>query len=139
MGTPMRRDGKKATGVQNGNVRGSPREVTHCRSVNSSAAKPSAEPAAPAVLDAAEGHLRLVVDRLVVDVDDAGLQPAGDVEPPVRVAGEDAGGQPEAGGVGPADGVVGVVDDFQDDDRARTSRRTRSRPPAGTSVSTVAG
>ena len=42
-------------------------------SVNSSITACAAEAAAAAVLDAAERHLRLVADRLVVDVDDPRL------------------------------------------------------------------
>jgi hypothetical protein len=57
------------------------RTVTHFSSVNSSmAAAPPKRPRA-AVLDAAERHLRLVVDRLVVDVDDARPEPVGKGQP----------------------------------------------------------
>src|SRR5215211_9079223 len=42
-----------------------------------------AEPAEPALLDAAERHLRLVGDRLVVDVDDPGLDLLREREPPI--------------------------------------------------------
>src|SRR5689334_25362507 len=45
----------------------------------------AAEPAPTAVLGAAERHLGLVVDGLVVDVDDARLEPARDLEPTVGV------------------------------------------------------
>ena len=85
----LRREGSRAacripSRPQKGNTRGVERDVTHCSSVNSSAAKPDAEPAAPAVLDATERHLRLVVHGLVVDVHDARLQPPGELHPSVR-------------------------------------------------------
>ena len=51
--------------------------VTRFSSVNSSIAAWPRRSGPSRVLDPAEGHLRLVVDRLVVDVDDAGLEPVG--------------------------------------------------------------
>ena len=50
-----------------------------------------AEPAVAAVLHPAEGNLRLVVDRLVIDVDDAGLDPLRLREPAIRFPRQDAG------------------------------------------------
>src|SRR5690242_16007042 len=70
----------------------------------------AAEPAPAAVLDTAERHLRLVVDGLVVDVDDPGLEPAGDREPAVGVGRDHAGREPVAGGVRGGDRLVGAVD-----------------------------
>src|SRR6266498_298848 len=68
-----------------------------------------AEAAPAAVLDAAERHLRLVVHRLVVDVDDARLQRLRQGEPPVRIGGQDAGGQSVAGRVRPGHRRLGAV------------------------------
>src|SRR3954454_15951539 len=45
------------------------------------------------VLDAAERHLRLVADGLVVDVDDAGVDPLRECEAAVDVARDDAGAE----------------------------------------------
>ena len=94
----------------------------------------------------------LVVDRLVVDVDDAGLEPVGQGQAPVGVAGEHPGGQPVGGVVGPGHGLLGAVDDLDGGHRAeglqpgqllsagtsatrvaRKQRPTRS-PPASTSA-----
>ena len=63
-------------------------------SVNSSTtAWPPNRPEA-AVLDAAERHLRLVADRLVVDVDDARLDALGEREAAVGVRRDDPGESP---------------------------------------------
>src|SRR3982750_3852337 len=51
------------------------------------------EPSPARVLHAAERHLRLVADRLVVDVDDAGLEPLREREAAFGVGGEDAGAE----------------------------------------------
>ena len=58
--------------------------VTQRSSVNSWIAAVPAEAAPAAVLDAAERHLRLVADRLVVDVDDARLDAAARARGPDR-------------------------------------------------------
>src|ERR687895_1136605 len=60
------------------------------------------EPSPPAVLDAPERHLGLVVDRLIVDMHDPGLQLLGQAETPVRIAGEDPCGETVARVVCPA-------------------------------------
>src|SRR5438552_2704934 len=54
----------------------------------------SAEAAEAAVLDSAERHLRLVRDRLVVDVHDARLDPLRERKATLTVAGDDAGAEP---------------------------------------------
>ena len=59
----------------------------------------AAEAAEAAVLDAAERHLRLVADRLVVDVDDSGFDPSGERKAAVGVARDDPGGEAVPGRV----------------------------------------
>src|SRR6516165_1888267 len=53
-----------------------------------------AEPAPTGVLDAAERHLGLVADRLVVDVHDAGVELQRHLEAAILVAGEEARREP---------------------------------------------
>src|SRR6266540_2773331 len=77
-----------------------------------------AEAAPAAVLDAAERHLRLVVHRLVVDVDDARLQLLGQRQAPVGVAGDDPRRQPVVGVVGPAHRRLRAVDHLDGGDGA---------------------
>jgi hypothetical protein len=56
----------------------------------------AAEASPPRVLHAAERHLRLVADRLVVDVHDARLDPLGEQEASVRICRDDPGREPVA-------------------------------------------
>src|SRR5450631_3284989 len=71
-----------------------------------------------AVLDTAERHLRLVMDGLVVDVHDAGIDPVRHRHAAVCVAREDACGQPIAGRVGARQSGVGAVDDLDCEHRS---------------------
>src|SRR5580765_2597916 len=86
--------------------------------------------AAPArVLDAAERHLRLVADRLVVDVDDAGLEPLREREALVRIARDDPRAEAVRGRVRALDRLVAVADDLDGEHGAERllSRELRVR------------
>src|SRR5690606_20465705 len=77
----------------------------------------TAEAARP---DAAERHVRLVVDRAVVHVRHAGMQPASDGETALLVTGDDAGRQAVLGVVREANRFVLAV---RDDDRRDRAER----------------
>src|SRR5512133_471686 len=77
----------------------------------------AAEAAEAALLDAAERHLRLVADGLVVDVDDARVDPLRELEAAVRVAGDETRREPVARRVRARDRFVRVVDDLDRRDR----------------------
>ncbi len=64
----------------------------------------AAEAAVAAALDAAEGHLRLVVHGRAVNVADAGFDPRCNRHCPLDIPAEDGGGQAVFGVVGDADG-----------------------------------
>ncbi len=72
------------------------------------------EAAVAAVLHPAEGDLRFVVDGLVVDVDDAGLDPIRERQPAIGIARQDARGQPVClvlaqNGINPYQGIPFAV------------------------------
>ena len=106
--------------------------------VNSSSHRRATEPSEAAVLDAAERHLRLVPDRLVVDVDDPRHRSARQREPAVGVLRDDPRRQAVRGRVRTVDRVLGAADDLDRRAPGRTSRAVRTRSPSGTSVSRVA-
>src|SRR2546421_5774672 len=72
----------------------------------------TAEASPARVLDPAERHLRLVADRLVVDVDDARLEPLREREALVRVVRDDPGAEPVARRVRALDRFVRAADDL---------------------------
>src|SRR5439155_258042 len=71
----------------------------------------AAEPAETAVLDAAERHLRLVADGLVVDVDDPGVDQLRKREATVDVLRDDPRREPVGRRVCTLHGLICVVDD----------------------------
>src|SRR5690606_24852076 len=83
-------------------------------------AGPPAVATEPARSDAAERHVRLIVDRAVVDVRHAGVQPPRDREPALLVSRDDAGRQSVLGVVREPHRVVLAVRD--DDRRDRPER-----------------
>src|SRR5438034_3676770 len=70
----------------------------------------AAEAPEAGVLDAAERHLRLVADRLVVDVDDAGLDPVRERQAALGVLRDDPGREAIRSGVRTLHGLVGALD-----------------------------
>ena len=78
----------------------------------------AAEPPPARVLDAAERHLRLVADGLVVDVDDPGLELLREREAAVGVRRDDPGAEAVARRVRARDRLVGAVDDLDREHRA---------------------
>src|SRR5205823_13761693 len=70
----------------------------------------AAEPAVATVLDSTKRNLRLVVDRLVIDMHDSGLDPLRQRHGTVGVFSQDAGSQPVGGLVGEVDRLIGVTD-----------------------------
>src|SRR5690606_15740064 len=78
----------------------------------------AAVPPEPAEADAAEGHVRLVVDRAVVDVRHARAQAPRDREAALLVARDDAGREPVLRVVRELDGLVDALDRDDRCDRA---------------------
>ena len=78
----------------------------------------TAEPTPARVLDAAERHLRLIADGLVVDVDDARVDLGGQRKPALGIARDDAGGEAVARRVRPGNCLVRAIDDLDGRDRA---------------------
>src|SRR5439155_19558900 len=78
----------------------------------------ASEAAPAAVLDATEGHRRLVVDGRVVDVAHTGLQLAGNRKCGIDVAAEDGGRESVFGVVCDPDRLVDTVDGHDRDDRS---------------------
>src|SRR6204780_3366420 len=70
----------------------------------------AAETPPAAVLHTTEGHLRLVVHRLVVDMHDPGLDSGGQRRPAIGIARDDAGRESVRRRVGSVNRVVLVVD-----------------------------
>ena len=97
----------------------------------------AAEAPPAGLLDAAERHLRLVADRLVVDVHDPGLELLREREAAVGVRGEDPGAQAVGRCVRAPDRLVGVVDDLDREHRAE-GLVPREVESSGTSVTSVA-
>ena len=71
----------------------------------------AAEPAAAAVLDAAERHLRLVVHRLIIDMHNPGLNALGDCQALIEVAGDDARGKAVPRVIRHANRLLDIIDD----------------------------
>src|SRR3954468_24790938 len=78
----------------------------------------AAEPAIARRSDAAERHLRFVLNRRAIDVTDARSNAARDLEPARSVAGEDGGGKAVFTVVGDADRFLLIGDADDPDHRA---------------------
>jgi hypothetical protein len=97
-------------------------------SVNASMFAAPAEPCAGAGgRDAAERHEGLVVDRLVVDVHQAGRDALGELQPLQYVPGEDAQRQPVLAVAGERDGLVERAGAVSVPSRPRRRPRTGPR------------
>src|SRR5262245_56338134 len=83
--------------------------------VDAGASAVAAEAAPP---NSAERHVRLIVDRAVVDVRHAGIEAPRDRETPLLVARDDAGREPVLGVVRDRDGLVDAGDGDHGCDRA---------------------